>query len=261
MAHNQLGSLFTSPVTVLVGHAGVGKTNVSLGLALALAAEGYQVTLADLDVVNPYFRSSDYPELLEAAGIHLIAPVLARTTLDTPSLSGELDVAIDQAAGSATMRLVIDVGGDDDGATTIGRWAERLDAAAAQVLYVVSAYRSLTTEPEQAAAMLADIEWHAHLKADAVLNASNLGDETDPDHVRHGRAFATEVARQLGLPLMATVVPAVAIEHLASQGVSTPDTQAAALAPVSVTEALTDGTPDPEPLVVMPRLVRTPWDN
>ena len=87
-------------ITVLVGHAGTGKTNTALGFALAEAERGHNVTLADLDVVNPYFRSSDYPELLaEASGIRLIAPVLARTTLDTPSLTGELDVAIEQTAG------------------------------------------------------------------------------------------------------------------------------------------------------------------
>lgn len=255
-----LSKVFDSPITVLVGHAGTGKTNTALGLAVALSAEGFEVTLADLDVVNPYFRSSDYPELLEKAGIRLIAPVLARTTLDTPSLTGELDVVIEQTAGSSTRRLIIDVGGDDDGATTIGRWARRLIDAGVHVLYVVSAYRSLTTQPEEAAALLPDIEWHAHLKADAVLNASNLGDETTPHHVRHGRSFAAEVARQLDLPLAATIVPACAVSAL-EQNDSTGAAQGAHLASISVTEALTDEASGTEALVVMPRLVRTPWDN
>lgn len=261
MQTTTVADTFPSPITVLIGHAGVGKTNIALALALALADEGYEVTLADLDVVNPYFRSSDYPELLASKDIRLIAPVLARTTLDTPSLTGELDVVIEQTAGSATKRLVIDVGGDDDGATTIGRWSGRLKAAGAQVLYVVSAYRSLTTEPSQAAAMLPDIEWHAHLTAGGILNASNLGDETGPEHVRHGRAFAQETAQLLGLPLVATVVPAVAVKRLGSPY----DTQTlpgwATIAPNSVTEALIDGTSDHEPLVLTPRLVRTPWDS
>ena len=252
-----ISQVFSSPITVLVGHAGVGKTNIALGLAVALADEGFEVTLADLDVVNPYFRSSDYPELLAGANIRLVAPVLARTTLDTPSLTGELDVIIEQTAGSATKRLIIDVGGDDDGATTIGRWAARLDAAAARVLYVVSAYRSLTTEPADAAAMLPDIEWHAHLKADGVLNASNLGNETTADHVRHGRGFARKTAELLGLPVAATIVPAVAVgANERGDAHNLP-----IIAPAAVTEALTDGEPAHEPLVLMPRFVRTPWDN
>ena len=254
-----ISAVFDAPITVLVGHAGTGKTNTALGIARALAREGYTVTLADLDVVNPYFRSSDYPELLEQAGIRLIAPVLARTTLDTPSLTGELDVVIEQTAGSSDRRLVIDVGGDDDGATTIGRWSRRLREAGARVLYVVSAYRSLTTRPEEAAELLPDIEWHAHLTADAVLNASNLGDETAPEHVRHGRTFAAQTAELLKLPVAATIVPACAVSAL--EVASTVTAQDAHLASISVTEALTDGTPDPEPLVVMPRLVRTPWDD
>lgn len=221
-----------TPITVLMGHAGVGKTNVALGLALREAERGREVTLADLDVVNPYFRSSDYVELLENAGIRLIAPVLARTTLDTPSLTGELDAVIAQTAADPNKRLIIDVGGDDDGATTIGRWSAMLRDAGARVLYVVSAYRALTTQPEEAAAMLPDIEAHSHLKADAVLNTSNLGDETTMEHVEHGRVFAREVASLCGLPLAATVVPAVA-----------------------------GGLPEgDEPMLLMPRHVRMPWD-
>lgn len=226
-----------APITVLVGHAGTGKTNTALGLALAEAAAGRQVTLADLDVVNPYFRSSDYPELLQNAGIRLIAPVLARTTLDTPSLTGELDVVIAQvAADPAHRRLIIDVGGDDDGATTIGRWSHMLRDAGARVFYAVSAYRALTTEPEAAAAMLPDIEEHAHLAATAILNTSNLGDETTLEHVEHGRAFAREVASITGLPLAATIVPACAVEHAGDIRLR-----------------------EDEPLVVMPRHVRLPW--
>ena len=222
-----------SPITVLVGHAGVGKTNVALGLALREAAAGYEVTLADLDVVNPYFRSSDYPDLLEDANIRLIAPVLARTTLDTPSLTGELDAAIGQVVQNPERRrLILDVGGDDDGATTIGRWSTQLREAGASVYYVISAFRALTSSPQEAAAMLPSIEEHAHLQADALLNTSNLGDETTAEHVDHGRAFAREVSALTGLPLAATIVPQVA-------GYA--------------------GVAD-EPLVVMPRYVRLPWD-
>lgn len=228
-----------SPITVLVGHAGVGKTNVALGLALAEARAGREVTLADLDVVNPYFRSSDYPELLSESGIRLIAPVLARTTLDTPSLSGELDAVIAAvAADSAHRRLVIDVGGDDDGATTIGRWSGMLCDAGdyVQVLYAVSAFRALTQTPAEAAAMLPDIEEHAHLRASAILNTSNLGDATTLANVEHGRTFAKEVARLTGLPLAATIVPAV------------------------VGELPAEDDPGQEPMVLMPRHVRLPWD-
>ena len=227
MAEFELGR-----ITVIMGHAGVGKTNVSLGFALTEAARGREVTLVDMDVVNPYFRSSDYPELLESAGIRLIAPVLARTTLDTPSLTGELDAVIGEAATDANQCVIIDVGGDDDGATTIGRWSSPLRDAEAQVLYAVSAFRALTQSPEEAAAMLPSIEEHAHLRATGILNTSNLGDATTMEHVERGRTFAREVSRLCELPLVATVVP----------------------------EVVGAVPPADEPVVAMPRHVRLPWD-
>ena len=225
------------PITVLVGHAGVGKTNVALHLALNLARSGHTTTAADLDTVNPYFRLSDYRDLLVEAGVRVVEPVFARSTLDTPSLTGELDVAIEQAASSATRRLVIDVGGDDDGATTIGRWSGMLRDAGdnVRVLYAVSAFRALTTAPEEAAALLPGIEEHARLKATGILNTSNLGDETTVAHVEAGRAFAAEVARLTGLPLVATIAPEVSGYHTAA------------------------GEED-EPILTMPRHIRLPWD-
>ena len=231
MAENNFELL---PITVIVGHAGVGKTNVALGLAKAEAAAGRTVTLADLDVVNPYFRSSDYDDQLREAGVRLIAPVLARTTLDTPSLTGELDAAIEQTT-DPDVRLIIDVGGDDDGATTIGRWSRQLTEAGAEVLYAVSAFRALTSTPEEAAALLPGIEEHAHLRATGILNTSNLGDETTAAHVEAGRTFAAEVARLTGLPLVATVAPEVSGYK-------------------PTTGELT------EPILTMPRHIRLPWD-
>ena len=232
-------------ITVLVGHAGVGKTNTALGLALGLAEDGHDVTIADLDLVNPYFRSSDYPELLSSHGVRLVAPVFARTTLDTPSLTGELDAVLADIASDPDGRLVIDVGGDDDGATALGRYSGPIQSAQAQVLYVVSAFRSLTTTAAEAAALVPGIESHSHLRVDAVLNTSNLGEETTERDVARGREFARECAGLLGLPLAATVIPERVL---------------AGRAPDVVFNVLTkDGIGDEE-LLVMPKYVSTPWD-
>ena len=129
------------------------------------------------------------------------------------------------------------------GATTIGRWSRMLAEADALVLYVVSAYRVLTQTPEEAAAMLPAIQDHAHLTANAILNTSNLGDETTMEHVEHGRAFAREVARLCGLPLAATVVPEACIQNSA----------------VPLDEQPFMTSPE-EPVLVMPRYVKRPWE-
>ena len=206
--------LIDTRIVVLVGHAGVGKTNVALHLSRRCAEAGLATTLADLDTVNPYFRSSDYTELLGAWGVSLEAPVFARTTLDTPSLTGRLNAVIERVAADPGERLIIDVGGDDDGATTIGRFSRKLTEAGAEVLYVVSGMRVLTPRAEDAAAMLPEIEAHAHLRATGVLNSTNLSLETTLETVREGRAFAATCADLLGLPLVATAIPEVATQAL-----------------------------------------------
>lgn len=234
------------PITVLVGHAGVGKTNVALHLATTLAGEGHPTTAADLDTVNPYFRLSDYRDLLDGAGVRVVEPVFARTTLDTPSLTGELDAVIEQTIATPGARLVIDVGGDDDGATTIGRFSRRLREADAAVLYVVSAMRALTPTAAEAAELLPDIEFHAHLKATGVLNSTNLAGETTPEIVVRGRAFAQECAELLGLPLVATAVPEATLAHLAPGQ--------------SLEQALGVEGVCHEEFTVLPRYVGIPWE-
>ncbi len=237
-ASSLVGSPLASPgITVLVGHAGVGKTNLALNLALAQARAGMSVTLADLDLVNPYFRSSDYVDTLEDAGVKLVAPLFARTSLDTPSMGGELDGAIAsaQTGDSAAPRLVIDVGGDDLGATALGRYARALDAAGARLLYVVNAFRTLTATPQEAVEVLRAIEGNAHLQAYGVVNCSNLAGQTSVADVERGRSFARDVAALADLPLVATVVPT---------GLA--DTYAA-------------GTLH-EPLIFVERFVRPPWE-
>ena len=224
-------------VTVLVGHAGVGKTNLALNLALALARSGRPVTLADLDLVNPYFRSSDYDAQLRAAGVRVVAPVFARTSLDTPSLGGELPGAIERASRGGDEHLVLDVGGDDSGATALGRYARELAGAGARMYYVVNAFRNLTHTPAEAYDVLAEVEAHARLAACGVVNCSNLAAETSARHVAAGRAFAREVARLASLPLVASVVP----EALGARGLA----------------GCGEGD---EPLVGVRRLVHAPWE-
>ncbi|MCL2837414.1 MAG: cobalamin biosynthesis protein CobQ, partial [Defluviitaleaceae bacterium] len=123
----------------VTGHCGSGKTNLSLNIALFLKKQGRKVTLADLDVVNPYFRSADFKELAAGKGIHLVAPAYAGSNLDVPSLTGELDARL---GGENT--VIIDVGGDDSGAYALGRYAPRIAGQPYDLIFVVNFFRSLT---------------------------------------------------------------------------------------------------------------------
>ena len=206
-----------APVNVVVGHYGVGKTNFSLNLALDAAEAGYEVALADMDVVNPYFRSSEYRALLEDAGVRLIAPVFggAGTSLDVPSVTGELTVAAGEAYRDKSGRkvVIVDAGGDDVGATALARFAPAIAAGPYAMIYVVNAFRNLTQEPDEAVAVLREIEAKSHLAATAVAGNSHLQGDTTLGHIEKGVPFAQAVAAKTGLPLDCITVPISAIRQ------------------------------------------------
>ena len=222
------------PVVVLTGHYGVGKTNLALNLALAAAQAGESAAVADLDLVNPYFRSSDYPDFLAAAGVRLIAPTFAGTALDTPSVGGQLFAEIERTLAEPGRRLIVDAGGDDAGATVLGGYAHALAGKPVRVLHVLNAFRDLA-DPREAVAVLREVEEASRMAATGLVNVSHLMEDTMAQDVERGRAWAAEVAELAGLPLVATCVPA----HLAQQCYS-------------------DGTLG-EPVVRVGRYVLTPW--
>ena len=189
-------------VTVVCGHYGTGKTNLSINLALDCARRGEDVSLVDLDVVNPYFRSADYADVLTENGVRVVGPNFANTNLDTPSLPAAVRSTI--AEGS---RVIVDVGGDDAGATALGVYYRTLTEADPDVVYVVNRYRSMTTHADEAVQILAEIEAMSHLKATCVANNSHLKRETTEATILDSMGFAEEVASATGLPLRFTTAP------------------------------------------------------
>lgn len=190
-------------ITILAGHAGVGKTNLALNLAYDLRARGEEVTLIDLDIVNPYFRSSDHLRQLQAAGIRMIAPQAAGSTLDLPALSGAVDGALD-----ASRRVLIDAGGDDIGSTALGRFAPQLTAMGDYtMLYLINAYRISTRTPQAAAQILAEVEGSSRLKAAGLINNSHLSDGTTARTILDSLPFARGVAQLTHLPLICSTAP------------------------------------------------------
>ena len=201
-----------APVSIFVGYYGVGKTTVAMNVAIDAARSGSKVTLVDLDIVNPYFRSSEYRELLEDCGVNLIAPVFAsaHTSLDVPSLTGAIGPAIERAQlmGDPERSLVvIDAGGDDAGATALGRFAKAITAGSYELFMVVNRYRSIEGDPADAVASLDDVERACRLKSTAIIDNSHLQGETTLDTILEGASYAEKVSQLTGLPIAAITIP------------------------------------------------------
>lgn len=190
-------------ITLLTGHYGSGKTHVAVGCALALRAAGHAVTVADLDIVNPYFRTKDSAAELHAAGIGLVASPYANSNLELPALPQEL-YAITH---DRSRHWVLDVGGDDRGAFALGRLApEILTQDDFQMLLVVNAYRPLARDLDDALGIIEEIRRASGLPVTALVNNSNLGAETTAQTVLDSLAYADELAARLGVPLELTTV-------------------------------------------------------
>jgi hypothetical protein len=191
------------PLTLIAGHYGVGKTNVAVNFAMDLRYQGHAVRIVDMDIVNPYFRTSDYTELLEDAGVEVIAPLFARTTLDTPALSP----AIAGAFASQSGITIVDVGGDDVGATALGTYRSQILARDHDFLYVVNANRNLTQTPTEALAIMHEIEAVTGLRFTGIINNTHLQNETTCETIEKGEAFGEACAAEAGLPLVCVCVP------------------------------------------------------
>ena len=186
-------------IYIICGHYGVGKTNFSLNFALSM--EG-KTALCDMDVVNPYFRSGDYANLLRDKGIEVVAPVALGTTVDAPFISPKVKALF---CGDYDT-VIFDAGGDDAGATALGQFSEDIKNCGYEMLYVINKYREQTTNPEAPVEILREIETASRLKATALCNNSHLCDETTSDIVRDALPFADEVSKLTNLPIKYTVI-------------------------------------------------------
>ena len=188
-------------VLLLCGHYGSGKTNIAVNLAQAIRREHPTVTLADLDIVNPYFRSKDSAAELGEAGIRLICSNYANSNVDIPALPPDLYALTDDRR----MRAIIDVGGDDRGALVLGRLAPAILAENDyEMLMVINCYRPLTRDAASTLEVMREIETACGMRFTALVNNSNLGVETTAEDVLRSVSYANEVAAMSGLPVVMT---------------------------------------------------------
>lgn len=190
-------------ITLLCGHYGSGKTNIAVNMAFDLKKQFDSVTIADLDIVNPYFRTKDSAKQLDEAGIRLVCSEYAGSNVDIPALPQDIYALTDDKSS----KVIIDVGGDDRGALALGRIApEILAENDYEMILVINKFRPLTPDAESTKEVLEEIETACKLKFTGIINNSNLGEETTVEDVLNSEIYAKSVSNATGLPLLATTV-------------------------------------------------------
>lgn len=198
-------------ITLLCGHYGSGKTNIAVNMALELKKMFPKVAVADLDIVNPYFRTVDSVEEFRKAGIRLIVSEYANSNLDIPALPQEMYAIVDDKE----LVSVVDVGGDDRGAYALGRLSPAIrEENNYDMLLVVNRFRPLTPDAASVVEVMKEIEAAASLTFTGIVNNSNLGAETSCEDVLSSMEYAQEISDLTGLPVVMTSVSEEIAESL-----------------------------------------------
>lgn len=186
-------------LTIITGHFGSGKTEFAVNLALYMADKGVSVTLADIDIVNPYFCSRERKVELEDAGVRVILP--NKGNGDLPALNPAL-LSLFERGGVGVM----DVGGDAAGARVLGRFVARILAVPHELYAVLNYYRPETATPQQALSYLHDIEAGAKVPITGIVNNTHLCTETTEADILRGAKLAQETAALCGIPVVCHAV-------------------------------------------------------
>ena len=190
-------------VYLFAGHYGSGKTNIAVNYALYLRSLENEVEIADLDIVNPYFRTKDSAAELAAAGIELISPAYANTNVDLPALPQEVYGLVQNTKKYAIM----DIGGDERGALALGRYRPYiLEENNFEMVFVANFYRPLTRTAEEAIEVMREIETACGIPFTAIVNNSNIGEETTAEDVRASFSEVKRLSELTKLPILFTSV-------------------------------------------------------
>ena len=198
-------------ITLFAGHYGSGKTNIALNYARMLKRAGEKVAIADLDIVNPYFRTKDSAADLQAEGIDLVVSDFANSNVDFPALPKEIYSLVARPDPSSHIPysfVVMDVGGDDRGALALGRYVPDIRAEGDyEMLAVVNASRPLTATAADTVEVLREIEAACALPFTGIVNNTNLGQQTTAGTVLGSVAYADEIAALMEIPIRFTCAP------------------------------------------------------
>ena len=191
-------------LTIIIGAYGSGKSEIAVNMSLAQrkAMPDKKLLIADLDIVNPFYRSSDCGAVLEEAGVRLITPLYAGSNVDAPVLTPEMYVIFDDESYQG----IFDIGGEDMGAIVLGSIRKRIENTDTAIYMAVNTLRPFTSDAEQIAVMTNELTAAAGFKIDGYLNNTNLLEETTAEMLEEGEKKILEASKLTGIPLIANCV-------------------------------------------------------
>jgi hypothetical protein len=194
--------LMKNKITILTGHFGSGKTEIAINLAFRERKANPKVAINDLDIINPYYRTRDIADEFIKHDIELIAPKGHLATADLPIVSGE----IYRVLHDPSYRLIIDSGGDKDGATALGQYYNEWKHMEPEMLFVLNGNRPYVSTLEGAIETIERIEVASRLKVTSIINNTNIGIETTLDEIEQGLILAQKVSRKKSIPLLYSTI-------------------------------------------------------
>lgn len=190
-------------ITIFAGHYGSGKTNIAVNAAIENQKNGIPTVIADLDIVNPYFRTKDSEERLKEAGIKLISSQYANSNVDLPAVPQEMYSVVDDKS----RHYIVDLGGDDRGAYALGRYADKIkEENDYEFVFVFNKYRPLTATAEDAFEVMREIEQACNMEFTAIVNNSNIGEKTQFEDVLKSVEECDKLSLVTGKPVLFTSV-------------------------------------------------------
>jgi hypothetical protein len=189
-------------ITIISGHFGCGKTEIAINLALRERQRYEKVAINDLDIINPYFRSRDAANTFLQNDIELISPMSHLAASDLPIVSGEMY----RILHDHRYRIIIDAGGDKDGATALGQYYHEWKGLNPELLFVLNMNRPYVSTLQGAKDTIQRIEEASRLKVTGIINNTNVGNETAMADIHKGLELSNSLAAAFSIPLKYTTI-------------------------------------------------------
>ncbi len=192
----------THKLIIFFGMFGTGKTELAINTAIKVKQQFEHVSLADIDTISPYFRSRDVKEQLSSLGIEVITPSERLMRADLP-------IIVPQVGGyiqNPIYKNIVDVGGNDDGATVLGSLNNFIKNVNYAGLLVINRHRPFADDAQKVKRQVDALTSKARIRADYLVNNTNIGEETDPQVIIDGEKYISEISKKTGIPVLCTVV-------------------------------------------------------